>query len=105
MPKAYSDDLRMKFLEAYAAGRRSLAELVLQVDVSYGYATKIRRQQIETDAMDRPAQSQPGPDLPPFSHPVITGVSRFWFCFESSFSSPSSRLCGCGKRSLLSTSA
>jgi ligand-binding sensor domain-containing protein len=21
-------------------------------------------------------------DLPPISHPVITGVSRFWFCFE-----------------------
>jgi hypothetical protein len=21
-------------------------------------------------------------DLPPISHPLITGVSRFWFCFE-----------------------
>jgi hypothetical protein len=23
-----------------------------------------------------------GGDLPPISHPVITGVSPFWFCFE-----------------------
>ena len=43
-------------------------------------------------------------DVPPFSHPLIIGVSRFWFCFEILFSSPS-RLCGCGKRTLLSTSA
>jgi hypothetical protein len=43
---------------------------------------------------------------PPISHPLITGVSRFWFCFEILFSSPSPpRLCGCGKRSLLSISA
>jgi hypothetical protein len=42
-------------------------------------------------------------DVPPFSHPLITGVSQFSFGVEI-FSSPR-RLCGCGKRSLLSTSA
>jgi hypothetical protein len=46
-----------------------------------------------------------GLDLPPFFHPVITGVSRFCFGIEILFSPSSSRLCGCGKRSLLSTSA
>jgi hypothetical protein len=32
----------------------------------------------------RRASSPPSPtgDLPPISHPVITGVSPFWFCFE-----------------------
>lgn len=61
MPRAYSDDLRTKFLKAYAAGRGSLAELALQFGVSYGYAKKIRRQQIKTGEMERPAQSQHGP--------------------------------------------
>ena|ERR1700677_3307057 len=43
-------------------------------------------------------------DLPPISQPLITGVSRFWFGFEIN-SQPPSRLCKCGKRSLLSTFA
>lgn len=46
-----------------------------------------------------------GSDLPPFSQPFIAGVFQVWFCFEILFSSPSSRLCGSGKRTLLSTSA
>ena len=43
-------------------------------------------------------------DLPPISQPLITGVSRFWFGFEIN-SQPPSRLCKCGKRSVLSTFA
>jgi hypothetical protein len=43
-------------------------------------------------------------DLPPISQPLITRVSRFWFSSEI-ISQPPSRLCGCGKRSLLSISA
>ena len=41
-------------------------------------------------------------DLPRFSQPLIAGVSRFWFCSEIISQQPS-RLCKCGKRSLLST--
>src|ERR1019366_2269705 len=40
-------------------------------------------------------------DLPPISQPLITRVSRFWFSSEI-ISQPPSRLCKCGKRSVLS---
>jgi hypothetical protein len=43
-------------------------------------------------------------DLPFFSQPLITGVSRFSFSSEI-ISQPPSRLCKCGKRSVLSTFA
>ncbi len=55
----------------------------------------IRRSMIEGDVIDC--------DLPPFPHPLITGVSQFCFGFETISSPP--RLCGCGKRTLLSTAA
>jgi transposase len=55
-------------------------------------------------AVVRYEHAAPGDDLPPIPHPVITGVSRFRFGFEI-ISQPPSRLCRCGKHSLLSTSA
>lgn len=61
MPRAYSDDLRTKLLEAYAAGRGSLEELARQFGVSYGYAKKIRRQQLQTGEWERPRQLRHGP--------------------------------------------
>jgi transposase len=61
MPRAYSDDLRTKLLKAYAAGRGSLEELASQFDVSYGYAKKIRGQQLETGRLERPRQLRHGP--------------------------------------------
>jgi transposase len=61
MPRAYSDDLRLKLLQAYAAGRGSLSELASQFGVSWGYAKKIRAQQLETGAGERPAQLRHGP--------------------------------------------
>lgn len=61
MPRAYSDDLRRKLLEAYAAGRGSLEELALQFGVSYGYTKKIRGQQLKTDSLERPRQLRHGP--------------------------------------------
>ncbi len=61
MPEAYSDDLRLKLLEAYAAGRGSLRELALQFGVSHGYTKKIRVQQLETGQAERPRQLRHGP--------------------------------------------
>jgi transposase len=61
MPQAYSDDVRRKFLQAYGAGRGSLEELASLFGVSYGYAKKIRRQQLQTGEPTRPAQSRHGP--------------------------------------------
>lgn len=61
MPRPYSDDLRMKLLEAYADGRGSLEELAGQFGVSYGYAKKIRGQQLKTASVERPPQLRHGP--------------------------------------------
>lgn len=61
MPRAYSDDLRSKLLKAYAAGQGSLEELAKQYGVSYGYSKKIRRQQLNTGQLERPAQLRHGP--------------------------------------------
>jgi transposase len=61
MPRAYSDDLRRKLLEAYSAGRGSLRALASQFGVSWGYAKKIRVQQLETGRLERPRQLRHGP--------------------------------------------
>jgi transposase len=61
MPRPYSDDLRSKLLEAYAAGRGGLQELASQFGVSYGYAKKIRGQQLESGRLERPHQLRHGP--------------------------------------------
>lgn len=61
MPKAYSDDLRCKLLEAYAAGRGSLRDLAEQFGVSWGFSKKIRGQQLRTGKKERPMQVQHGP--------------------------------------------
>ena len=61
MPRAYSDDLRCKLLEAYEAGRGSLQELAKQFGVSWGYSKKIRAQQLQTGQRERPSQTRHGP--------------------------------------------
>jgi transposase len=61
MPRAYSDDLRWKLLQAYAAGRGSLEELASQFGVSYGYTKKIRGQHLQTGGVERPRQMRHGP--------------------------------------------
>lgn len=48
MPFPYSDDLRSKLLDAYEAGAGSLHQLATQFRVSWGYAKKIRMQQLQT---------------------------------------------------------
>ena len=61
MPRAYSDDLRCKILEAYEAGRGSLQELAKQFGVSWGYSKKIRAQQLQTGQKERRPQTEHGP--------------------------------------------
>lgn len=61
MPKAYSDDLRCKLLEGYEAGAGSLRKLAEQFRVSWGFAKKIRRQQLATGQKERPVQKRHGP--------------------------------------------
>ena len=61
MPRAYSDDLRCKLLEAYEAGRGTLQELAKQFRVSWGYSKKIRAQQLRSGGKERPPQSRHGP--------------------------------------------
>jgi transposase len=61
MPKAYSDDLRCKLLEAYEVGAGSLQKLAVQFRVSWGFAKKIRKQQLATGQKERPVQRRHGP--------------------------------------------
>jgi transposase len=61
MPRAYSDDLRCKILQVYDRSDVGLQELAEQFGVSYGYTKKIRRQQLRSGQMERPAQSRYGP--------------------------------------------
>src|SRR5262249_31232234 len=61
MAQPYSDDLRCKLLEAYEAGAGSLRQLAAQFRVSWGYAKKIRKQQLVTGRKERPVQRRHGP--------------------------------------------
>ena len=61
MARAYSDDLRGKILWAYKRGQLGLEALAEQFGVSYGYAKKIRRQQLQSGGVERPRQSRHGP--------------------------------------------
>lgn len=60
MARAYSDDLRCKFLTAYERGEESLRELSEQFGVSLPYAKKIRQQFLRTGKMERLPQSRYG---------------------------------------------
>ena len=55
MAKAYSNDLRRKILERYQRGDASLSALAERFGVSHGYTKKIRKQQLRTGQMERPA--------------------------------------------------
>lgn len=61
MARPYSDDLRLKLLEAYEAGTGSLQKLAIQFRVSWGYTKKIRAQQRRTGEKKRPVQERNGP--------------------------------------------
>ncbi len=56
MPRAYSNDLRRKVLEAQAAGKGSMRELAESFGVSLGWVEKISRQRRRTGQMERVEQ-------------------------------------------------
>jgi transposase len=56
MPRAYSNDLRQKVLEARAAGKGSMRELAESFGVSLGWVEKISRQQRQTGQIERVEQ-------------------------------------------------
>jgi len=61
MPRAYSDDLRGKILQAYARAELGLEQLADHFGVSYGYTKKIRRQQLQFGQVERVPQARYGP--------------------------------------------
>jgi len=72
MARAYSDDLRCKFLAAYERGDGSLRELSVRFGVSLPYAKKIRQQLLRSGKMER----EPQPRYGPVSR--VTAVAEAW---------------------------
>ena len=60
MPKAYSDDLRRKLIEAHQQGEGSLAKLARRFHVSAGWARKVSAAFTRTGNCDRERQSHYG---------------------------------------------
>ena len=58
MPKALSDDLRCRVLEAYAGKEGSQAELARRFGVSFEWVRKLRKQFRQTGQMERRPQSR-----------------------------------------------
>lgn len=56
MAKAYSDDLRRRYLSAYKLGEGTLEELAKRFMVSLAYGKKLRRQFLRSGQMDRVEQ-------------------------------------------------
>ena len=54
MPRAYSNDLRRKFLQAYDEGEDTLEELAEQFRVSLSWAKKISARRSRTGEVDAP---------------------------------------------------
>lgn len=61
MAKAYSDDLRRRFLSAYEQGEGTLEELAERFMVSLAYGKKLRRQFQRTGQMERMEQRRGTP--------------------------------------------
>ena len=59
MAQPYPDSLRCALLLAFESGEGSLEELAEDFRVSYGYAKKIRQQQLRSDQMERQARVYP----------------------------------------------
>lgn len=61
MAKAYSDDLRRRFLSAYEQGEGTLEELAERFMVSLGYGKKLRQQFQRSGQMERVEQRRGTP--------------------------------------------
>ena len=60
MAKAYSNDLRGKFIEAHRQGEGSLAELARRFHVSLGWAKKVSAAFSRSGSWERPARNRHG---------------------------------------------
>jgi transposase len=61
MATTYSDDLRIKVLEAYDDGEGTLAEMAERFRVSEGWVKKISAARLRTGKMERVAGAKRGP--------------------------------------------
>jgi transposase len=61
MARAYSDDLRRKYLEAYQRGDGSLAVLAGRFGVSVSWAERLMRSLRQTGQVERPPGGRRGP--------------------------------------------
>jgi transposase len=61
MPRAFSDDLRCRILNAYERGEWSLHELAERFGVSWDYVKKIRKHQLRFGQKERVPQGRHGP--------------------------------------------
>ena len=60
MGRAYSDDLRVRILEAYERGEGSCRVLAARFGVSWEYVRKVRQQQVRSGQRTRVVQSRFG---------------------------------------------
>ena len=60
MPKAYSNDLRRKFFQAYDAGEGTLEEVAERFRVSVGWAKKISAWRTRTGEWEAPVRRRSG---------------------------------------------
>lgn len=60
MARAYSNDLRRKFFQAYDAGEDSLTELAERFQVSVGWAKKISARRTRSGEVDAPIRRRAG---------------------------------------------
>ena len=60
MARAYSNDLRRKFFQAYDAGEHSLTELAERFQVSVGWAKKISARRTRSGEVDAPIRRRAG---------------------------------------------
>ena len=61
MPKAFSDDLRRRILQAYERREGSQRELAERFGVGWEYVRKIRKQWRQSGQMERKPQARHGP--------------------------------------------
>lgn len=76
MPKALSDDLRRRILEAYARKEGSQAQLARRFQVSFEFVRKLRKQFRQSGQMERVPQARH--NAPSRMTPVVREQLRVW---------------------------
>lgn len=76
MPKALSDDLRCRILEAYARKEGSQCELSRRFGVSFAFVSKLRGQFRRTGQMERMPQARH--NAPSRMTPLVREQLRLW---------------------------